>query len=397
MMSIKPKYGVWVAAVVFVVSLIVLVFYAYERYFNSGPRDCKFTPWTDWKGCHSEGCPAGHEIRVRGIQQTAANGGKPCPTNPKKYVQKRTCKDKYCKHVDPRKRATDCKLGQWSPWSKCPTCKKQSCNYPMQYRWAKILQRPSEGGKPCDWRNMVETRLCTESQTPICPTRQDCTFGSKWEVKQECPRDIICMPPDAEQTFHRIKMKPVVQPAKNGGKCCVDAHQKTECCKYPKCNPCKGWQTVTNSQGCKVIYWTECSQPCRTSGKETGSPLPGRQYKIRQGKWNPNMNISGQCPQYASRQCCNTPCPHDGPRKGGKVPCSDQPDVEVREHPTTGEQEYRLLPPSHLRSMYPDELGSGCGTSADKVAMTNWRKEPPQDHEMTSDKVLQHVRKFVSL
>jgi hypothetical protein len=391
-MTFDPKYGVWVAVVVFVASVVVLAYYAYERYFNTAPRDCKFTAWSDWKGCHSEGCPAGHEIRVRGIQQTEANGGKPCSSDPNKYVQKRACSEKYCKHVDPRKRAKDCKLGKWSLWSKCPKCKTQKCHFPVQYRYAKILQRPSTGGKPCNWRNMVETRLCTEDKTPMCKTRQNCTFKSQWVVKQECPRDIICLPPNTDQTFHRVKIQPVKDPAKNGGDCPVDKHQKTECCTYPKCNPCKGWRTTTNKQGCKVVYWTECSKPCQKS-----QTLPGRQYKIRQPPWNPNMNISGQCPQYASRPCCTTPCPIDGARKGGQPPCSDQPDVEVREDAQTGEQEYRLLPPSYLRSKYPQALGSGCGSDADTIAMSSWRKDPPRDHEMTTDKVLRHVRKFVSI
>ncbi|XP_044007829.1 spondin-1 isoform X11 [Aphidius gifuensis] len=126
--------------------------------------DCQVTEWSDWAPCKI--CK-NHTYKTRAILVKAKNGGNKCPT---KLAKKMKChrRPECADHSHSRRRRyrdrrpewdhnqADCKLTQWSTWSKCDG----PCGNSLRHRTKKIIvdtHGPTE--KPCT--DLVEFQKCS--------------------------------------------------------------------------------------------------------------------------------------------------------------------------------------------------------------------------------------------
>ncbi|XP_044007820.1 spondin-1 isoform X3 [Aphidius gifuensis] len=128
--------------------------------------DCQVTEWSDWAPCKI--CK-NHTYKTRAILVKAKNGGNKCPT---KLAKKMKChrRPECADHSHSRRRryrdrrpewdhnqvSADCKLTQWSTWSKCDG----PCGNSLRHRTKKIIvdtHGPTE--KPCT--DLVEFQKCS--------------------------------------------------------------------------------------------------------------------------------------------------------------------------------------------------------------------------------------------
>lgn len=70
------------------------------------PSDCVVSTWTAWASC-SKTCGGGSTLRKRMITAHPKSGGSSCPV----LKQSKGCNEKSC--------PIDCKVSEWSAWSKC--------------------------------------------------------------------------------------------------------------------------------------------------------------------------------------------------------------------------------------------------------------------------------------
>jgi hypothetical protein len=130
------------------------------------PRDCLYTPWSDWSQC-SKSCGGGVQHRTRNIYEHAAGTGKKCDV--KEMSETRACGTNAC----------NCQVGAWSSWSDCKNSKM--CGTGSQERTRSITQNPTKGGQSCP--DLKQTQNCTLKPCPI-----DCQVSDwgDWTCESDC-------------------------------------------------------------------------------------------------------------------------------------------------------------------------------------------------------------------
>ncbi|VDD87724.1 unnamed protein product [Enterobius vermicularis] len=126
--------------------------------------DCVVSEWTPWGNC-SVTCGVGKRHRSRQIEIFPRNGGKACPEH---LVQAVRCELKTCgiQLIDfistllGIRTVEKCQLGQWSPWSPCPT----PCGGGKQHRRRTVI-------KPRNFVDDGSDPICSapETATRFCP------------------------------------------------------------------------------------------------------------------------------------------------------------------------------------------------------------------------------------
>lgn len=149
------------------------------------PIDCTVSEWTAWSKCSGQVCGEnGVQTRTRSIITPAYNGGK-CPV----LIETRDC-------IGP----CDCKVSDWTEWSKCPI---DSCynGAPISNRTRSIIQNSSNGGKPCPSLN--ENHPCnTNCKFRVYPNSKPLNFNNRYgesygksipECATECEKNTKCV------------------------------------------------------------------------------------------------------------------------------------------------------------------------------------------------------------
>jgi hypothetical protein len=97
------------------------------------PSDCVVSKWTVWASC-SKTCGGGSTLRKRTITKHATAGGGGCPA----LKQSKGCNETSC--------PIDCKVSEWSAWSKCD----EPCGFSgVKKRTRNILVYQRHGGTAC--------------------------------------------------------------------------------------------------------------------------------------------------------------------------------------------------------------------------------------------------------
>ena len=97
------------------------------------PSDCKVSAWTPWAEC-SLTCGGGSTLRKRTVIKHSTFGGSKCPP----LKQSKGCREQSC--------PIDCKVSQWSAWSKCD----EPCGFSgTKKRTRNVLVYQHHGGVSC--------------------------------------------------------------------------------------------------------------------------------------------------------------------------------------------------------------------------------------------------------
>jgi len=144
--------------------------------------DCKVSDWNNWGACTST-CGPGHRQRARSILQHPTDGGMGCGLDLSQLAE---CPNEPCGFVD-------CKWGGWSDWTLCDA----QCDGGQRSRKRQIVQRPGEGGKPCEPLSKEEVTECNlQACTPeVCidgawgawtdweACSKSCKGGTTWRMR----------------------------------------------------------------------------------------------------------------------------------------------------------------------------------------------------------------------
>jgi len=225
-------------------------------------NDCEMGDWGNWGQC-SKKCGGGTQKRMRSVERPKCGKGKDCPPE----WEERPCNTQECDE--------DCKMGDWSGWSKC----SKSCGGGTQTRTRNQERKRCGGGATCP----------PESETRACNTRAcavDCVMGpyGAWSsCSKECGGGVM------SQT------REVITPASNGGKKCPCLiNQK-------KCNTQKCPKKEVNCKVSQWGSWSKCSKDC-------GGGVSTRTRTVT--TWP--SNGGKECPALKDTKICNPqPCKTD--------------------------------------------------------------------------------------
>lgn len=137
---------------------------------NSEDVDCQVSEWSNWSQCI--GC-RGYTISIREIMMPPKGKGKRCP---RKLHRKKKChKLPPCSQqsdgvgrrtyrnsaTEENEDSVDCKMTQWSPWSRCAA----TCGRSSQYRTRSVKIKPrGPRGKLCP--ALAEYKRCRRAECP---------------------------------------------------------------------------------------------------------------------------------------------------------------------------------------------------------------------------------------
>lgn len=190
------------------------------------PQNCLGT-WSDWSIC-SASCTQATTYKV---QQSAANGGSPCP-DADGAVQMRPCSGGNCI-------PQNC-IGAWNDWSSCSTACTQTQTY-------KVQQPGANGGSPCPVTDgAVQTRPCSGGSCNP-PSPQNCigAWGDWSTCRSSCTQTMVYS---------------VQQPAANGGAACPATHGASQW------RPCSGGSCIAliTTRDCIGSWsdWSACGAAC---------------------------------------------------------------------------------------------------------------------------------------
>jgi len=133
-------------------------------------QDCKFGEWTAWTQC-SATCDIGSQTHIRGVIQEQKGNGNPCQGE-LSFIRPCT--------VAPCHKSTDCKWGQWMPWSAC----SKECGGGQRNRYRHIMTLPNSNGKQCVANDSAETQGCN---TKGCGSPAFCVWGN-WDAWSNCSK-----------------------------------------------------------------------------------------------------------------------------------------------------------------------------------------------------------------
>eukprot|EP01006_Ploeotia_vitrea_P040132 TRINITY_DN66404_c3_g4_i3.p1 TRINITY_DN66404_c3_g4~~TRINITY_DN66404_c3_g4_i3.p1 ORF type:complete len:2189 (-),score=999.16 TRINITY_DN66404_c3_g4_i3:889-6498(-) len=225
------------------------------------PIDCEVGEWTQESGCNAT-CGFATQTRRREIVRPAAHGGRECP----EVVETLQCALPEC--------PVDCKLGEWSSWSECD----EPCGPGQESRTRNIVQPERNGGKPCDPKDLVESRACQ-----VKPCAEDCRL-TEWSPWSQCSH--AC----GKGTKERVRS--VISQAKHGGKACAPLIEKQVCNE----RPCPVNCTVTDWSP-----WSKCSVSCGQGTRQRTRDVITE-----------NAHGGSACPiTVESEPCNNGPCDVD--------------------------------------------------------------------------------------
>ncbi|XP_019646275.1 PREDICTED: spondin-1-like isoform X2 [Branchiostoma belcheri] len=311
--------------------------------------DCEVSKWSAFSKCSSR-CGGGSMVRSRNITQKPSNGGKPCP----QLSEKKQCNLEPCpvtkeipdndlskpetpakiveKEQDepvPEVVATDCKVSDWSGFSKC----NRRCGGGVMDRSRTVTQKPSNGGKPCP--QLYERKQCNVEPCPVTKAVSEndlskpVTPAKPVEKEQDKPEVVAsdCKVSDWSR-FGRcnrrcgggimVRARTITQKPLNGGKPCPHLYERKRCnvepCPVRKAinvvppKPQQSAEGVGKTEQdpkvlhCEVSNWSgfsRCSRRC-------GGGLMVRSRYIRQKP----VNGGTPCPRLTQIRRCNlNPCP----------------------------------------------------------------------------------------
>eukprot|EP00931_Biecheleriopsis_adriatica_P045141 TRINITY_DN25872_c0_g1_i1.p1 TRINITY_DN25872_c0_g1~~TRINITY_DN25872_c0_g1_i1.p1 ORF type:complete len:1608 (-),score=170.55 TRINITY_DN25872_c0_g1_i1:154-4899(-) len=193
------------------------------------PASCTWTQWNSWGRC-SVSCGAGRHERMRRVQKRADPGGQPCWGA---SLENGPCNNGAC----PK---TDCKLGQWAPWSECDVLN------PQRFRRRSVEVAPSNGGHACS-EYLIQTVACYAPSS----AGADCDIGM-WSEWSSCTKSC-----DGGQTYRQRKL---LKPNTEGGFCHDAVLHMARPCGLGSC-------VVAGPKDCAFAPWSQWSDCDALCGK----------------------------------------------------------------------------------------------------------------------------------
>ncbi|KAI8499491.1 Spondin-2 [Branchiostoma belcheri] len=316
--------------------------------------DCEVSKWSAFSKCSSR-CGGGSMVRSRNITQKPSNGGKPCP----QLSEKKQCNVEPCpvtkeipdnglskpetpaktmekEQDEPEVVATDCKVSDWSGFSKC----NRRCGGGVMVRSRTVTQKPSNGGKPCP--QLHERKECNVEPCPVTETintndlsKPETSTKTVEKEQQETTTAAKVVATDCKVSgwsgFSKcnrrcgggvmVRSRTVTQKPSNGGKPCPQLYERKQCnvepCPVTKAvsendlskpvTPAKPvekeqYEPEVVASDCKVSEWSRfgrCNRRC-------GGGIMVRARTITQKP----LNGGKPCPHLYERKRCNLePCP----------------------------------------------------------------------------------------
>jgi len=281
------------------------------------PIDCVMGGWTKYSQC-TVTCNRGKQAQSRIVTQSAAYGGKRCPTN----VRSRACAVFAC--------PVDCQLSGWKSWGACTA----TCGGGIQYRFKNVDVHPFASGKDCGATK--QTRKCSVAKCPVdclvsawsnqwTGCTKSCGTGTQWDTRSiiraasawggkacpitrktrscnshPCPIDCAVgkwgLYSKCSKTCglggSQARTRKVVTATKYGGATCASL-KATRACFGGKC-------PIHCTVG-KWTKWSKCTKSC-------AGGVTRRNRKVV----NQDRHGGRVCPSLAQAQKCSTkPCPVD--------------------------------------------------------------------------------------
>ncbi|CAH1257651.1 SPON2 [Branchiostoma lanceolatum] len=306
------------------------------------PEDCEVTKWSDFSTC-SRRCGGGSMVRSRYITQKPLNGGKPCP----QLSERKECNLEPCpvtkaisdndlsrpensaKSVEkvqpePEVVASDCKVSDWSGFSKC----NRRCGGGVMVRSRTVTQKSLNGGKPCP--QLSERKECNLEPCPVTKAISDNDLSRP----EKSAKSVEKVQPEPEVVASDCKVsdwagfskcnrrcgggvmvrsRTITQKPLNGGKPCPQLSESKQCnlepCPVTKATNVVPTKTQKSAEvveeaeeeqevvDCEVSNWSRfsrCSRRC-------GGGLMVRSRYIRQQP----LNGGRRCPRLSYIRRCN--------------------------------------------------------------------------------------------
>jgi len=206
--------------------------------------DCKLGDWSHWTDCTDQ-CE-GTQKRSRKIEVHPAGGGASCGEDAS-LEQVQSCGNSKAPECGGLQ--SDCKLGDWTPWSACSV----TCGGAQHNRTREVVSPAKNGGRHCKGA-LRETAPCG---TEPCGEKVDCEW-SPWSDWSDC----------AKCSGQKFRHRKVTKTPQFGGKECelAESEQTDEC---PR--DCDDGQSY-----CVWASWTpfsDCSATCGSGLQSRTRPL----------------------------------------------------------------------------------------------------------------------------